>query len=121
MLVNRSKISARGLEAAVRVKASNNMNVSAQLSYVRTDIVDTDEELRNRPEWRGGMGVLWQPRSSVDVQLDILYVGEIPDSSIPTGDRRLDSYTRVNVATTWQRSRTWGYFVAVDNLFDSAL
>ncbi len=120
VLVNRSKISARGLEASVRATASDNMDVSAQLSHVKTDIADTDEELRNRPEWRGGIGVLWQPRSSVQVQLDILYVGEILDSSIPTGDRRLGSYTRVNLATTWQPNRTWGYFVIADNLLDAA-
>jgi vitamin B12 transporter len=53
------------------------------------------------------------------LHLDTLYVGKVLDSSIPTGDRRLDDYVRVDLAMTWKPEPNWEYFLAVDNLFDA--
>ena len=118
-LVNRSEITTKGSEMTIRVNARQDLILFSHLTYVKTDIKDTDEELRNRPEWRGGFDIQWQPLSSLFVHLDVLYVGEVLDSSIPTGDLTLDPYTRVNIALTWIASPRWKYFLAISNLFDA--
>ena len=46
------------------------------------------------------------------------YVGSSLDSSIPTGDVRLDAYTRIDVNASWQASPRLEAYVAVVNLTD---
>ena len=119
VLVNRSEITTEGVEIAINAQAGHSLDLSSHLTYVKTDIKETEEELRNRPKWRGGFTVRWRPFSFLIVNLDTLHVGKVLDSSIPTGDRGLDAYTRVNLAVTWTASPTWQYFLAVDNLFNA--
>jgi outer membrane receptor protein involved in Fe transport len=45
-------------------------------------------------------------------------VGSSLDSSIPTGDVRLDAYTRVDVSASWQLSPRFEAYLAIDNLTD---
>jgi outer membrane cobalamin receptor len=118
-LVNRSEVTARGIELGLDVRPTDTLGITAHLTYTDTDIKGTDQELRNRPEWRGGLQAGWRPKATLQVQLGILYVGEVPDSSIPTADRTLDDYVRVDVAATWAPHPNWRLSIAVDNLFDA--
>lgn len=119
-LVNRSKVVGNGVEMEIGIQATGSLYVSSQLTHLTMDIVDTEEELRNRPEWRGGVVVGWRPSPSVTVNVDARYVGRVLDSSIPTGDRYLAPYTRVDLAMTWKTARPpWRYILAVDNVFDA--
>jgi vitamin B12 transporter len=118
-LVNRSQVITQGVELSLALQPTHNVWINSHLTYLETDIHGTDEELRNRPEWRGGINARWRPRPDLDLNFDALYVGEVSDSSIPTGDRILDDYLRVNVAATWTLSSHWQVSAAVDNLFDA--
>jgi outer membrane receptor protein involved in Fe transport len=118
-LVNRSKVTTEGVEMSLRLQPWPSLGVTAHLTYVKTDIQGTNEELRNRPQWRGGFTVQWRPLSGLNGHVQTLVVGDVRDSSIPTGDRTLEAYTRVDLATTWTITPTWQLFVAVDNLFDA--
>jgi outer membrane receptor protein involved in Fe transport len=119
MLVNRSRVTAEGVEASLQVQPWPVLSLIAHLTYVHTDIKGTAEELRNRPEWRGGLSVSWRPLSGLEVNLHTLVVGQVLDSSIPTGDRELDPYARVDLVATWAVTRHWQLFLAVDNLFNA--
>lgn len=119
ILVNRSEITARGLEAGITIKPSVQTDLSAQVSYVDTNIVGTKEDLRNRPEWRASSALRWRARTFLDLQFSLLYVGEVPDSSIPTGDRVLDDYIRADLVALWRAGDKWRYMFAIDNLFDA--
>ena len=55
----------------------------------------------------------------LDVLLKALFVGDVLDSSIPTGDVTLDSYARVDVAVNWTVNSTWAILLGVDNLFNA--
>ncbi len=118
-LVNRSEITTEGIEAAIHFKAGRRLDLSSHLTYLETDIKGVEEVLRNRPKWRGGITVQWRPLSSLVVNADVLYIGKVSDSSIPTDDPDLvGDYTRINFAVTWTASPTWHYFLVVDNLLD---
>jgi outer membrane cobalamin receptor len=119
ILVNRSEITLRGFEAAITVKPSVQTDLSAQVSYVDTDIRGTKEELRNRPEWRASLVFGWRPHTFLDLQATLFYVGEVVDSSIPTGDRDLDDYLRADLVAIWRTGDKWRYMLAIDNLFDA--
>ena len=45
-------------------------------------------------------------------------LGDIYDSSIPTGDLELSAYTRADIAASWQVSEQLRLDAAIDNLLD---
>ena len=101
------------------VRPAETVWTNLQISYTETDIKGTTEELRNRPEWRGGVNTRMQIKEDILSNLDILYVGKSLDSSIATGDRNLDDYIRVDIATLWKLRANWELSIAIDNLFDA--
>jgi vitamin B12 transporter len=119
LLVNQSQITTKGVELSVAVAPWSTLSLLAQMTYLKSDIKDTDEVLRNRPAWRGGFSVQWRPLPALDLNLNTLVVGKTPDSSIPTGDVTLDAYARVDLAANWTINSTWLVFLTVDNLFDA--
>jgi vitamin B12 transporter len=114
-LVNRSEVTARGVELTGDLVRFARLGLSAHLTYTETDIKGTDERLRNRPKWRGGVRARYQPRSDLVVGLGILYVGAVLDSSIPTGDRELGDYVRVDLTATWTPRPRWQLWLGVEN------
>jgi outer membrane receptor protein involved in Fe transport len=108
-----------GFELSGDVQASSGLTLAGHLSYTKTNIEGTAEELRNRPQWRAGGDVLWRPHGDVTIALDAFYVGEVQDSSIATGDRRLDGYFRVDVTATWAPLPDVELSLAIDNLLDA--
>ena len=118
-LVNRSAVTARGGEVALTLRLADGLWTEAQVSYVDAGIRGSDEELRNRPEWRGAIGARWRPSADLLLGADLIYVGATPDSSIPTGDRQLDDYVRIDLAASWTPAPGWRLFLAIDNLLDA--
>lgn len=118
MLVNRSKITAEGFELNLDIRPLPNLSWTGHVTFVDTNIVGTSEELRSRPKWRGGFTLLWDPVPTVHLSLNSITVGEVLDSSIATGDRMLDPYSRLDLAATWEPAPTWSLFGKIDNLLD---
>lgn len=118
-LVNRSEATAKGVELAASLNPAAGLSLSAHASYTRTDIKNSDEELRSRPKWRGGLDADWRPRPDIILHGSVLYVGRVLDSSIPTGDVRWGDYLRVDLAATWAPRPNLAVTLAVDNLFDA--
>ena len=119
LLVNRSKVTTEGVEMSLSLAPISRLNFLAHLTYLKSDIKGTSEPLRNRPEWRGGFSIRWRPLAKLDMLLKALFVGEVQDSSIPTGDVTLDAYARVDLAVNWTLNSTFAMLLAVENLFDA--
>lgn len=117
-LVNRNRVDTHGVELAGEVRANDQWSFDGSVTNAKSRIASTGNELRNRPEWRGGIGAHWAPLSSLRFSASATYVGGALDSSIATGDVRLDSYTRVDVSGVWQMSPKLEAYVAIDNLTD---
>jgi outer membrane cobalamin receptor len=117
-LLNRDDVTTEGVEMTMQVQPWSILALTAHLTYVETDIEDRDARLRNRPKWRGGFGIHWRPLAVLDLNLQALFVGDVLDFSVPTGERELDAYTRVDLAVTWRVTSIWELFLAIDNAFD---
>ena len=117
MLVNRNRVDSQGFELAGQFSASP-WQFDASVTQARSRIAATNGELRNRPEWRAGAGVTWQPIESLNLSATASYVGESLDSSIATGDVHLPAYTLVNVAASWEINEKFEAWLAIDNLTD---
>jgi vitamin B12 transporter len=118
MLVNRNRVDTRGIELAGRYSASDRWAFDASVTQARSRIASSGDELRNRPEWRGGIGAHFSPVSTLHFSVSATYVGESFDSSIATGDLDLDAYTRLDVSAAWQFSEKFEAWLAIDNLTD---
>jgi vitamin B12 transporter len=117
-LVNRSRVDTHGVEIAGQYRLSDTLAFDASVSQVKNRIASTGGELRNRPEWRAGAAAHWSPLAALKLSAGATYVGNSFDSSIATGDVRLDSYTRVDVSAAWQMSPRFEAYLALDNLTD---
>jgi len=118
-LVNRSKVTSKGVEVEFSAKAFDSLELEGQLTYTKTNIVNSSENLLNRPRWRGGWTASWTPVESVVVRVAALAVGKVKDSSIPTGNRTLDPWVRVDLSASWRPREHLTLYLEVDNLFDA--
>jgi outer membrane cobalamin receptor len=118
MLVNRNRVDTEGVELAGRYAVSETWAFDGSLTHAESRIASTGGELRNRPDWRGGVGLHFSPLSALTFSASATYVGESFDSSIATGDVDLDAYTRIDVSAVWQLSEKFETYLAIDNLTD---
>ncbi len=118
ILVNRSKVTTRGAEVGLAFKLGKSWRWKGSVTFVDSDIEGTEEELRNRPKWWGA-SLAWMATDNLNLHAEAYSVGEVPDSSIPTGDVDLSFYARVDLAASWTSRPTWDIFLRVDNLLDA--
>ncbi len=118
-LANRDDVDIQGVEMNLHVQPWPELRFSSHLTYVDSDIKDSDAELRNRPRWRGGFDINWRALPILNLNLTLLAVGDSLDFAVPTGERELDAYARVDIAATWTVTPNWELFLAIDNLFDA--
>lgn len=116
--VNRDKVTTRGAEFAGTWSASPDVSLRAHATYTDIDVKASDRELLQRPDWRGGVALRWAPASDWLLDLDWLYVGNVLDSSIPTGILELDAWNRVDLRLSWRVTPRLRLALAVDNLLD---
>lgn len=116
--VNRDSVETEGVELGLDLQVTEQLVLTGHATYTDIDVKNTNTKLRQRPDWRGGADLRWQPAEAWLVNLNWLYVDETFDSSIPTGARTLDSYHRVDTNLQWQATERLRLALAVDNLLD---
>jgi outer membrane receptor for ferrienterochelin and colicin len=77
------------VELGLSLQPASTVLIDSNVTYTRPDIRGTSDELRNQPEWCAGITTTWEPRSNLLLSLTALHVGEVFNSSIPTGDCNL--------------------------------
>lgn len=118
-LVNRSKVTAKGLELSVNKQYTDHLLLNGHFSYIPTNIVGTDESLLHRPKLRGGIKVDWSFAPNRNAYANLVYVGERLDSSIPTGEIILPSYWRLDTTVSWILKNNYRISFSLDNTFDA--
>lgn len=121
MQVNRSRVDTHGIELGLRLPLGSKGSISGHATWLETDIDNTDEELRGRPDWKAGALFLYDLGPRVSFSAEYLRVGEVVEASRHTGvsvDQKLDAYDVVDVGLIWRFARNAEVQLAVDNLFD---
>ena len=116
--VNRDSIETQGVELGLDYQITERLGLTGHATYTDIDFRNSDGKLRQRPDWRGGADLRWQPAEAWLVNVGWLYVDETFDSSVPTGARTLESYHRVDANLQWQATERLRLALAVDNLLD---
>ncbi|KPJ94941.1 MAG: hypothetical protein AMJ55_05225 [Gammaproteobacteria bacterium SG8_15] len=118
VLVQRSEVEINGIEIVIKHRLMPSMNVQLQYTALEMDIMNSDDELEKRPDSQGSLVLSWQVNQDMQLAASANYVGKVKDSSVPTGPRTLDSYTRVDMSLGWQVNRHWSTQFALDNVLD---
>ena len=118
-MVNRDRLTADGVELELDMAVSESLNLQAHATFMDLKIIGTDEPIRQRPEWRGGLSALWSPADSWLIRASWLNVGKTYDTSIPTGPMTLDSYDRLDLSATYSQTDKLHYILTIDNLLDA--
>ncbi|MFN0037918.1 MAG: TonB-dependent receptor plug domain-containing protein [Burkholderiales bacterium] len=116
-LVNRDKVDAKGSEIDLFLRPMTALRIGLNHTIVKTTIVDSTEKLRNRPEHRTSLNLRYAIGEAWEVAWNTVHVGFFYDSSVPTGDVKMDGYSRTDISAAYKHKRLTAT-VAVDNLFD---
>jgi outer membrane cobalamin receptor len=121
-LENLDEARARGVELEGRLEPLAGLELRGYATYADAVDAETDERLRDRPRWRGGIALDWQPVSALSLRVEALLVGDVLDASVPTGRGTLvtlDAYGRVDLSLRWSPRPWLDVHLAVDNLLDA--
>ncbi len=116
--VNRSKVVTQGAEFAIDLPLNDYLNLRGHLTYLETEVTDSDAQLRGRPEWRGGAVIDWEIHPRWRLATSILVLDRFYESSIPTGGMFLGGYVRIDTALNFEIRDNFRVRFAVDNLLD---
>ena len=117
-LVNRSLAETEGIEFEATARVSDQWKLAGHVSFLRADLIGSDEPLRDRPRWRGGIQLGWSGRRS-HLQAATLWVGPRFDFQIPVPDRRVaGGYSTTSVALSYKISEVWIPYIRVENLWN---
>ncbi len=120
--VNRDRVTTRGVEFGADWRLQPALATRLHATWTDIDVKGSARELLQRPEWRAGAGIRWQPRDTWLVDLDWLYVGDVLDAVVTDSgsvQERLDDYHRVDISARWQATQRLGVSLAIDNLLDA--
>lgn len=116
--VNRSKVVARGQELKLIYLPNQQVQSSLYVTYTNY-FEDAGVTLRRRPDWTGGISLLWKPKDSHYLDVRANYVDSFFDSSVRTGFIKMAFYTKVDSTLGWQLSDDLGLKFIVNNVFNS--
>ena len=100
-LVNRDSVRISGIESTISYKQQH-WSIDTFQSYNSNDVEGANQDLRQRPSYRAGIQANLSINNSLSFWLKSLYVDERLDSSIPTGDLVLSSYSVSDIGFAWQ-------------------
>lgn len=117
-MVNRDNLEVDGIELQFDYSINENLDIQFQATYLDMELKNSNEPMRQRPDWRGSVTMRWAPSDRWLLDASWLNVGETFDSSIPTGDMYLDSHNRVDITATFSATDKMRMLFSIDNLFD---
>ncbi len=123
--VNRDLVKTRGGDFKINLAPSEHLSAQAYLSYVDTEVVNSDSRLRGRPHWHGGLNVFYQIAAKWSLNMDWLWNHTNLEAALPfqtpanpVGYQELSPHTRVDLAVRYYVHPALEVTLAVDNLFD---
>jgi outer membrane receptor protein involved in Fe transport len=99
-----------------RYQVNDTLAVTAHGTWTDTDVYGPIQQLRQRPEQRGGASLRWNVSTAVALYAGWRYVGARLDAAIPTGECMLPSYTRLDLSLNWQVDSLTALQIAIDNV-----
>ena len=119
LLVNRSHVTTRGVEAQAQGSITDSLRLSGHLTYLDFEIEGSTEPLRDRPRWLGGIRLDWDFHRRAQLHIDNTWVGPRFDFQIPVPEQdQVGGYANTALAVSYHPARDLTLFARIDNLLD---
>jgi outer membrane cobalamin receptor len=119
MSVNEDRVETRGVELGVAWRATARWSLAASVTRQEIDNLDSDAQIRQRPEWYGSLRLAGEVTHDLTLTLDAQAVSERFDQQFPAPDRdRVAGYGLVGAALSWRAAPRWLVRLRADNLLD---
>jgi vitamin B12 transporter len=115
-LVNLSTVITNGVEFEISTTPYPWLKIQGFFTYLNTDILGSNDSLRNRPKTSGGLIVNLQPISRLHIRSQVQAIDKRFDLQIPTRKTTVPSYYRVDLTATLRLNDSWKFFMAGENL-----
>lgn len=115
-LINLSTVVTNGIEFEINSVPFSWLQVKGFFTYLNTEILGSDDLLRNRPNTSGGVIVAVQALSRLHIRSQLNAVGKRFDLQIPTSQTKVPGFYRVDLAATLALDDAWKIFAAAENL-----
>lgn len=120
LLINRDLVKDQGFEFEATAPVFKAFRFNGHVSYTDAKIEDSPEKLRDRPAWRGGIGLDWLPREGSHLHIDTIWVGERADFQLPVPQfDTAEAYSTTNLVFNQKWTRDFSAFIRIDNLFNN--
>ena len=119
--VNRNRVQSSGVELSLETRQGLLGLLKGHATYLDTNIADSEEELRGRPEWKAGLQWYVDLNERLSATADYLWVDEVTEASRYTGeniDYTLSAYSIIDVNMNWQATEYLEIQASVSNILD---
>jgi outer membrane receptor protein involved in Fe transport len=115
-LANLSTVETQGIEANVTIRPYQSFSAKGFFTYLHSDIKNSDQPLRNRPRFSGGIVLENELFERLLVRMNFSAVGKKFDLQIPTARSSTEAYVKADLALTFAANRSWTIFGVLANL-----
>ena len=119
-LTNLDTAITKGWEFSLKLSPKAPVSFQANLTYLTTRVLETGDALRNRPKWRGGLGLSFQVFPKVSLSSRVTFVSSRLDFQIPTQTTRVGGYTKADASLTYRPASDWRWYLALENLSNAS-
>jgi len=119
-LTNLETAITKGWEFFFKLSPKAPVSLQASLTYLTTRITETGDVLRNRPKWRGVLGLTVQVFPKVSLSSRVTFVSSRLDFQIPTQTTRVGGYTKADATITYRPAPAWSWYASLENLANVA-
>ncbi len=119
-LTNLDRATTEGWEFSLKLNPQSTVSFHASLTYLKTRITGTGDRLRNRPKWRGGLGLTVDLFPNVSLSNQVTFLSSRLDFQIPTQTTRVGGYTKVDTTISYRPRPDWRWYAAIENLSNAS-
>ncbi len=119
-LTNLKSATTKGWEFALALAPHPQISFQGHFTYLATRATGSGALLRNRPKWRGGLGLTVQLFPNLSLSSRVTMVSSRIDFQIPTQTARVGGYTKADTTITYRPTQNWLWYMALENLTNTS-
>jgi outer membrane cobalamin receptor len=119
-LTNLDSAITKGWEWSLKLSPKAPVAFQANLTYLTTRVTKTGDALRNRPKWRGGLGLTVQVSPTISLSNRVTFLSSRPDFQIPTQTTRVGGYIKADATLSYRPVPNWRWYAALENFTNAS-
>ncbi len=119
-LTNLDEARTKGWEVFLTLTPKAPISFQANLTYLTTRVKETGTSLRNRPKWRGGLGLTFHAFPNLTLSSRVTFVSSRLDFQVPTQSTRVGGYAKADATFTYRPIPAWRWYAAVENFTNTS-